>query len=87
LVTTAGVKQAVGLTLSNEQIRYSGEQYPHPNVDVLLRTWQDYEPEEPFDGIISLGAFEHFAKFDEDKVQAYREFFRKCHDFLKPGGR
>ncbi|AIP18684.1 class I SAM-dependent methyltransferase [Burkholderia pseudomallei] len=87
LVTTAGVKQAVGLTLSNEQIRYIGEQYPHPNVDVLLRNWQDYEPEAPFDGIISLGAFEHFAKIDEDKVQAYRHFFRKCHDFLKPGGR
>ncbi|MET5020733.1 class I SAM-dependent methyltransferase, partial [Burkholderia pseudomallei] len=59
LVTTAGVKQAVGLTLSNAQIRYIGEQYPHPNVDVLLRNCQDYEPEEPFDGIISLGAFEH----------------------------
>ncbi|PNW89113.1 cyclopropane-fatty-acyl-phospholipid synthase, partial [Burkholderia pseudomallei] len=54
---------------------------------MLLRKWKDHEPEEPSYGIISLGAFEHFAKIDEDKVQAYRNFFRKVHDFLKPGGR
>ncbi|KVU29194.1 cyclopropane-fatty-acyl-phospholipid synthase [Burkholderia ubonensis] len=87
LVTVAGVQEAVGLTLSNEQLKYIGERYQHPGIDVMLRNWQDYEPEQPFDGIISLGAFEHFAKIDEDKVEAYRHFFRKCHAFLKPGGR
>ena len=87
LVGVAGVKEAVGLTLSKEQVRYIAEQYAHPNVEVRLENWQDYRPEKPFDGIISLGAFEHFAKMNEDKVQAYQHFFRKCHDFLKPGGR
>ncbi len=87
LVTTADVKQAVGLTLSKEQLRYIGETYHHPDIDVHLQNWQDYQPEQAFDGIISLGAFEHFAKIDEDKVEAYRHFFKKCHEFLKPEGR
>ena len=87
LVTVAGVTEAVGLTLSKEQIKYIDEHYAHPNVEVRLENWQDYTPDKPFDGIISVGAFEHFAKMNEDKIEAYRHFFRKCHDFLKPGGR
>lgn len=87
LITQAGVKQVVGLTLSREQLKYIGDTYPHDQLEVRLQNWQDYEPEEKFDGIISLGAFEHFAKIDEDKVQAYRHYFQKCHDFLKPGGK
>ncbi|MBW5286835.1 class I SAM-dependent methyltransferase [Burkholderia gladioli] len=87
LVTVAGVGQAVGLTLSNEQISHIRDSYRHPGIEVLLRNWQDFRPDEPFDGIISLGAFEHFAKIDEDKLEVYRLYFERCHAFLKPGAR
>jgi cyclopropane-fatty-acyl-phospholipid synthase len=87
LVQTAGVGTAVGLTLSKEQMRFIGDTYRHPNIEVRLQGWQDYTPAEPFDGIISLGAFEHFAKIEENKVEAYRSFFQKCHTLVKPGGR
>jgi len=87
LVANHGVKHAVGLTLSREQVRYIEMAIGLPQIEVRLENWQDYQPAEPFDGIISLGAFEHFAKIDEDKVLAYRRYFERCHQFLKPGGR
>jgi cyclopropane-fatty-acyl-phospholipid synthase len=87
LVTSHGVQHAVGLTLSQEQVRYIQEAIALPQIEVRLENWQDYQPAEPFDGIISLGAFEHFAKIDEDKVLAYRRYFERCHAFLRPGAR
>jgi len=87
LVDVHGVRRAVGLTLAKEQVTFIGDTYPDPRIEVRLQNWQDYAADEPFDGIISLGAFEHFAKIEEDKVDSYRVFFRKCHEFLKPGGR
>src|SRR5262249_58479975 len=36
-----------------------------------------------------IGAFEHFANAawpEEEVVGTYRAFFRRCHEFLKPGG-
>ncbi|PTL75092.1 class I SAM-dependent methyltransferase [Vitiosangium sp. GDMCC 1.1324] len=87
LVENHGVKKAVGLTLSQEQKMYIHEAIGLPQIEVRLENWQDYEPSEPFDGIISLGAFEHFAKINEDKLEAYRHYFQRCYEFLKPGGR
>jgi cyclopropane-fatty-acyl-phospholipid synthase len=89
LVDTHGVEQAVGLTLSPKQAA-NIRQRAHPRVAVELMSWTDYRAAEPFDAIISLGAFEHFARADlgpEAKIDAYRAFFRKCHELLKPGGR
>ncbi|WNG49359.1 methyltransferase domain-containing protein [Archangium minus] len=87
LVENHGVKKVVGLTLSQEQKKYIHEAIRLPQLEVRLENWQDYKPSEPFDGIISLGAFEHFAKINEDKIEAYRRYFQRCYEFLKPGGR
>lgn len=89
LVASHGVKHAVGLTLSDAQAEYLREIAPD-NVEVLVRNWSDYEPTEPFDAIISVGAFEHFARqglSPDEQIEAYRRFFRSCRDWLKPGGR
>jgi cyclopropane-fatty-acyl-phospholipid synthase len=89
LVDTQGVKSAVGLTLSDAQAEYLRDRAPS-NVEVLVRSWSDYEPAEPFDAIISVGAFEHFARQGlsaEEQVEAYRRFFSACRNWLKPGGR
>ena len=89
LVAWHGVKHVVGLTLSDAQAEYLRGIAPD-NVEVLVRNWSDYEPTEPFDAIISVGAFEHFARQDlspDEQIEAYRRFFRSCRDWLKPGGR
>ena len=89
LVNEFNVGHATGLTLSNAQADYSA-QHPHPNVEIRIESWMDHQPVELYDGIISVGAFEHFAKAewpDQQRITAYRTFFKKCREWLKPGGR
>ena len=89
LVRSYGVEHVVGLTLSDAQVEYMRATVPD-NVEVWLRSWSDYEPTAPFDAIISVGAFEHFARqglTPDEHVEAYRRFFSACRSWLKPGGR
>ena len=84
-----GVAKAVGLTLSQAQADWLATQ-PSPKIEVRIESWQDHTPPQPYDAIISIGAFEHFAKANlprADKLAAYREFFQRCHGLLRPGGR
>jgi cyclopropane-fatty-acyl-phospholipid synthase len=88
LATAHGVKHAQGLTLSDAQAEWSRNN-PVNGVQVNVEDWKEFEPEKPYDAIISIGAFEHFARVDfseADKVAAYRRFFATCRDWLKPGG-
>jgi cyclopropane-fatty-acyl-phospholipid synthase len=89
LTRVYGVDHAVGLTLSRAQLDHANAM-PDPAVDVRLENWIDHVPEQPYDAIISLGAFEHFADYGlprAERVAGYREFFAKCRDWLCPGGR
>ena len=59
-------------------------------MEIRTESWQDHNPTDLYDGIISIGAFEHFSKADwpdSQRIIAYREFFTRCRDWLKPGGR
>lgn len=88
LVDVHGVQSAIGLTLSKAQFQ-SVSELNHPRIEVRLESWTEHNPQELYDGIISVGAFEHFAKIGlsaDEKIAAYRTFFQKCHDWLKPGG-
>jgi cyclopropane-fatty-acyl-phospholipid synthase len=88
LVGTHGVKQAIGLTLSEAQAQWTRER-PMAGVECRVQDWKDYQPDEPFDAIISIGAFEHFARLENteaEKVAAYKRFFKTCQDWLAPGG-
>jgi cyclopropane-fatty-acyl-phospholipid synthase len=89
LVRAHGVEHAVGLTLSDAQLAHVRATAP-PGVEVRLESWSDYQAREPFDAIVSVGAFEHFARQGlgpEGQVESYRRFFSACRDWLKPGGR
>lgn len=88
LVNHAGVGHAVGLTLSTSQAAFAREHGGHA-IEVREESWRDHKPEAPYDAIISVGAFEHFARpglSPEEKLTAYREFFAFCRDALKTGG-
>jgi cyclopropane-fatty-acyl-phospholipid synthase len=89
LVGPAGAGSAVGLTLSTAQADWI-KGLRLPDVEVREEHWRDHHPDAPYDAIISVGAFEHFARpglTEEEKRAAYREFFAWCHGALKPGGR
>jgi cyclopropane-fatty-acyl-phospholipid synthase len=89
LVQRHGVCRAIGLTLSERQQEWCDAR-PIPGVEVRLEDWQDHVPSEPYDAIFSYGSFEHVARDGTngvERVAAYRRFFARCFEWLKPGGR
>lgn len=80
---------AVGLTLSTKQ----AEACTRNGLEAYVKDWKNVTVETfgKFDGIVSLGAFEHFCSTEEylaGKQDAiYDHFFRLCHDLLPEGGR
>ncbi len=87
LVDKYDVRQAVGLSLSETQTQWIRDR-DRPQIQVKLESWSEHLPTEPYNAIISIGAFEHFAKLhqsSQQKIAGYREFFQRCHQWLKPG--
>ena len=89
LVEEHGVQRAIGVTLSEAQVAYVNSERD-PRVEARLQDWRTFEPEEPFDAIVSLGTIEHFVNIsasEEVRAQTYRELFERCHSWLARGGR
>jgi cyclopropane-fatty-acyl-phospholipid synthase len=79
----------VGLTLSAAQHAFIRGN-PIADTDVRVESWVDHQPLRPYDAIVSFGAFEHFARdgtTSVERIRAYRRFFGRCFEWLKPGGR
>lgn len=81
--------QGVGLTLSRKQV----EVCRRAGLEAHVKNWKDVTVDTfgTFDGLVSVGAFEHFCSPEEyvaGKQDAiYDHFFRLCHDLLPEGGR
>jgi cyclopropane-fatty-acyl-phospholipid synthase len=81
--------QAVGLTLSKGQAEHCRAH----GLKALLKDYKELGAGElgRFDGIVSLGAFEHFCSVKEylagQQEDIYRRFFEICVDRLPLGGR
>jgi cyclopropane-fatty-acyl-phospholipid synthase len=82
-----GVGHVTGLTLSSDQAAAG------PSTEravVRLENWRDHQPSEPYDAVVSIGAFEHFAREDLTRAErraVYRSFFERCAGWLVEGGR
>ncbi len=88
-VELRGAGAAHGLTLSPLQKQYI-DGLGKPSVTASLQSYEHYEPEAPFDSIVSVGAFEHFAKpgmSREERMNAYDGLFRRCADWMTRDGR
>jgi cyclopropane-fatty-acyl-phospholipid synthase len=89
MVTHAGVKHVVGLTLSPSQASWV-RQIAVPGMEVREEDWRDHKPDKPYDAVISCAAFEAFAHYGispSEKLKAYQDFFSFCHRMLVDGGR
>ena len=81
--------EGTGITLSPAQVARCRK----AGLDARLQDWRDLDPSEPghYDGVASVGAFEHFAtpadSLDGRQVAIYRDFFRLCRAMLPDGGR
>jgi cyclopropane-fatty-acyl-phospholipid synthase len=81
--------EAFGITLSPAQAAHCKRH----DLDVVLADWKDLDTADlgSFDGVVSVGAFEHFCTLDEylagqqDKV--YRRYFAFVDQVLPKGGR
>jgi cyclopropane-fatty-acyl-phospholipid synthase len=81
------LSQAVGLTLSEEQARHVAA-FGDDRLAVRLQSWAEHDPGERYHGIVSIGAFEHFAdprQSPEERLAVYRDFFHRCRQWLLPG--
>ncbi len=80
----------VGLNLSADQHAFTQARFAEvPAISTLQESWRNHT-DEGYDGIVCIGALEHFAGVEDDdatKTQHYREFFEFCQRALKPGGR
>lgn len=89
LLDDYGVASCVGLTLSDEQAAHV-RAIARPEIAVETVNWHDYQPEAPFDAVISVGAFEHFAHPEqsrEERRAIYRRFFDSCLRWTEGRGR
>lgn len=88
VAASEGVRRLTGLTLAEEQAAYV-RGLDLPGTEVAVRNWLHYEPGRRVDGIVSIGAFEHFATPEDsqaEKIAVYRAFFERCRSWLRPGG-
>ena len=79
----------VGLTLSEDQAAYV-DALRLPGMQVRLESWTHHKPVRAYDSIVSVGAFEHFAKPEDSvaqKIEVYRDFLGRCSQWLTPDGR
>lgn len=82
------VKRAHGITLSTEQhselIRRQ-----IPGVEAWVCDYKDYAPAEKYDALVSLEMVDHLCSPAQAQagmaVEIYREYFRKCASWVKPG--
>lgn len=88
-VETCAVRQAIGITLSTQQFDHV-RGLSLPRTRVQLTGWEDLSLPEPADAIVSIGAFEHFARPGlprQTKIDIYVRFFARARTLLKPGSR
>lgn len=72
-----------GLTLSTEQFDYVNSMR-NQQLSVDLSAWQDFSPpERKFDAIISIGAFEHFASFEDQAAYRHRDIYKAFFDWCQ----
>jgi cyclopropane fatty-acyl-phospholipid synthase-like methyltransferase len=81
--------EGVGITLSTKQ----AEACRRNGLNAHIADWRNLDPSTlgTFDGIVSVGAFEHFCSKEEflegKQLEIYKRFFTFCHSLLRPGGR
>jgi cyclopropane-fatty-acyl-phospholipid synthase len=57
-------------------------------IDIRLEDWRDHSPDAPYDAVVSVGAFEHFARNDLPqhlRRAVYQDFFDTMAGWTKPG--
>jgi len=88
-LASRGVKEAHGITLSTAQHEEIMARRL-PGVTTAVVDYKDFEPQQPYDALQSIEMVDHICSPAQSHkgmaVDLYREYFRKCHGWVKPGG-
>ena len=88
VATRLGVKRADGITLSTEQVEWCKERNID-NANFILCDYALYEPEEKYDGLVSICMIDHLCSpkqaREKKAVQIYREYFNRLAEWVEPG--
>ena len=88
-ISHAGIKEAHGITLSSAQFEELNAR-KLPGVKVWCSDYKDFEAPFKYDSLVSIEMIDHLcspAQAREGKaIEIYREYFRKCSTWVKPGG-
>ena len=83
-----GTKRVHGITLSTAQLEEI-QSRKLPGVTAILCDYKDYAPKEKYDALQSIEMIDHLCSPAQSKeglaVDIYREYFRKCAQWVKPG--
>lgn len=69
-----------GLTLSAEQAKLGQQRCQHLPVRFILKDYREFEPEQPYDHVVSIGMLEHVGP------ENYEEYFNCAERFLSDHG-
>lgn len=90
LAVDRGVRDVHGITLSPAQ-HAEIVRRRLPNVTCHCISYEDYEPDQRFDALMSICMIEHVCTPEQARaggaVAAYRRYFRRAHAWAKPGAR
>jgi len=88
LAAGRGVKRAHGITLSRAQ-QEEIDARRLPGVKTMVCDYKDYVPEQKYDALISIEMIDHLVSPAQATqglaVEIYREYFKKCASWVKPG--
>lgn len=88
-VERRGAASAHGLTLSPLQQQYITS-LNLPNVTAKVESYEHHKPTQPYDAIVSVGAFEHFVKpgmTERERRKVYSDLFQLCASWMTRDGR
>lgn len=88
-IALRGIKEAHGITLSSAQFEEINARKLQ-GVKVWCKDYKDFEAPAPYDSLVSIEMIDHLCSPAQANqglaVEIYREYFRKCATWVKPGG-
>ncbi|MDP3276678.1 MAG: class I SAM-dependent methyltransferase [Deltaproteobacteria bacterium] len=91
VISALGIGDAHGITLSTAQYDECVAR-KIPNSKFWIMDYKDWEPPhgEKYDGLVSIEMIDHLVSPAQARqglaIDIYREYFRKCSTWVKPGG-
>ncbi|GGK33950.1 cyclopropane-fatty-acyl-phospholipid synthase [Pilimelia terevasa] len=89
MIEQCDIRAGVGVTLSESSVSFVRAQQV-PRLEMRWENWVDHRPVERYDAVLSVEAFEHFARpgmSGARKIRAYRRFFAAVRAMIKTEGK